>query len=105
MAAVGPDFKSRFVDPAPASNADIGRTVADLLGLRIQPKGRLVGRVLTEALRGGRVPTHGTRILRSATSSTGGHRTVLRYQLVGQTRYFDAAGFAGRTVGLDSDRR
>ena len=28
MAMQGPDFKARFVDPAPASNADIGRTIA-----------------------------------------------------------------------------
>jgi hypothetical protein len=26
--------------------------------------------------------------------------TVLDYQAVGKTRYFDAAGFPGRTVGL-----
>jgi hypothetical protein len=25
---------------------------------------------------------------------------VLNYQIVGKTRYFDAAGFPGRTVGL-----
>ena len=33
MAMQGPDFKSHFVDPAPASNADIGRTIAHLLAL------------------------------------------------------------------------
>ena len=32
--------------------------------------------------------------------AAGGIRTVLDYQLVGNTRYFDAAGFPGRTVGL-----
>jgi hypothetical protein len=26
--------------------------------------------------------------------------TILTYQTVGQTRYFDAAGYPGRTVGL-----
>ncbi len=30
----------------------------------------------------------------------GGLRTLLDEQSVGDTRYFDAAGFAGRTVGL-----
>jgi len=30
----------------------------------------------------------------------GGLRTVLRYQEVGGVRYFDAAGFPGRTVGV-----
>jgi hypothetical protein len=29
-----------------------------------------------------------------------GMRTVLNYQQVGSTRYLDAAGFPGRTVGL-----
>ena len=30
----------------------------------------------------------------------GGIRTILDRQAVGEQRYFDAAGFAGRTVGL-----
>jgi hypothetical protein len=30
-----------------------------------------------------------------------GTKTVLNYQQVGDTRYFDAAGFPGRTVGLE----
>src|SRR5208282_1766656 len=30
MAAAGPDFKRGFVDPAPASNADVGKTIAHL---------------------------------------------------------------------------
>jgi hypothetical protein len=29
-----------------------------------------------------------------------GLKTVLKYQVVGETRYFDAAGFSGKTVGL-----
>jgi hypothetical protein len=29
---------------------------------------------------------------------------VLKYQSVGQTRYFDVAGFPGRTVGMDERR-
>ena len=36
MAMQGPDFKSHFVDPAPASNADVGRTIAHLLRLDVQ---------------------------------------------------------------------
>ena len=31
-----------------------------------------------------------------------GLATVVNMQMVGETRYFDAAGFAGRTVGLSS---
>ena len=99
MAAIGPDFKPGFVDPAPASNADIGKTLARILGLKIKDKGKLVGRVLTEAMPGGETPKFTAKTLRSAPSS-GGLITVLDYQLVGDTRYFDAAGFPGRTFGL-----
>jgi hypothetical protein len=99
MAATGPDFKTRFADPAPSSNADIAPTLAHVLGLTIVPKGRLTGRVLTEAfLRGRRVSvSHGW--LASRPGATG-LKTVLDYQQVGGTRYFDAAGFPGSTVGL-----
>ncbi len=99
MAAIGPDFKSGFIDDAPASNADIGKTLAQLLKLRIKDKGRLVGRVLSETMQGGVMPRWSAMTLRSDPASSG-TRTVLSYQLVGNTRYFDAAGFVGRTVGL-----
>ena len=99
MAAIGPDFKPGFVDEAPASNADVGKTLARILGLKIKDKGRLVGRVLTETMPGGAVPRYVARVMRAAPAA-GGLRTVLDYQLVGNTRYFDAAGFPGRTVGL-----
>ena len=99
MAAIGPDFKTSFADPAPASNADIGKTLAQILGLDIKAKGKLVGRVLDEAMPGGRVPKYVAKVMRSAPGPNG-LVTVLDYQLVGDTRYFDAAGFAGRTLGL-----
>jgi hypothetical protein len=99
MAAIGPDFKSAFADPAPASNADIGRTIAHVLGLNIKDKGKLVGRVLSEAQPNGQVPRFIAKVMRSAPAA-GGLTTVLDYQLVGETRYFDAAGFGGRTFGL-----
>lgn len=99
-AAIGPDFKAGYVDPAPVSNADIGKTLAALLKLDIPNRGKLIGRVLSEALPGGHEPVHTAKEIRSAPSDDG-YRTVLRYQQVGNTRYFDAAGFPGRTVGLD----
>lgn len=99
MAAVGPDFRSHFADPAPVSNADIAPTLAHLLRLSAAPKGHLPGRVLTEALRGGSpvTVTHGWLASKPAAN---GLKTVLDYQQVGGTRYFDAAGYPGRTVGL-----
>src|SRR5262249_52684475 len=52
MAARGPDFRNHYIDALPASNADIGMTIGQLMGLSVMPKGTLVGRVLSEALRG-----------------------------------------------------
>jgi arylsulfatase A-like enzyme len=99
MAAIGPDFKSEFVDPAPVSNADVGRTIAQILGLKVASHGRLLGRPLTEAMPNGRVPGATSHIQRSAPTANG-LRTILHYQQVGSVRYFDAAGFPERTIGL-----
>jgi arylsulfatase A-like enzyme len=99
MAAIGPDFKKGFVDAAPVSNADVGKTIAHLLQLKTRDKGALVGRMMSEAFTGGTMPKFETLTKRSAPGATG-LRTVLNYQRVGKTMYFDAAGFQGRTVGL-----
>ena len=102
MAAIGPDFKSGFADPAPVSNADLGKTIAKLMRLNIPNKGRLVGRVIHEALSGGAVPKFEHKTIASA-PGLDGLRTVLNYQMVGATKYFDAAGFPGRTLGLSAN--
>ena len=99
MAAIGPDFKRGFVDEAPVSNADMGQTLARLLGLKIPFKGGLLGRVVEEALPNGAMPAVTAASLRSSPSAAG-LQTVVEYQQVGSTRYFDAAGFPGRTIGL-----
>jgi hypothetical protein len=99
MAAIGPDFKARYIDPAPVSNADVGMTIARLLKLGIANKGALVGRVMREAMSNGRLPKFSVRTLQSQPGKNG-LRTVLNYQQIGSTRYLDAAGFPGRTVGL-----
>jgi hypothetical protein len=103
MAAIGPHFKSGFVNEAPVSNADVGKTLAFILGLKIPNKGKLVGRVIAEAMPQGKTPAVIARTLRSA-PSVNGLRTILVYQQVGLTRYFDVAGFPGRTVGLAPDK-
>jgi arylsulfatase A-like enzyme len=97
--AIGPDFRKGFTDSAPTSNADIGKTMAALLGLRIQDTGKLVGRVLSEAMPDGKMPEWKTTF-EVSTPDAAGRRTIVQAQLAGQTRYFDAAGYAGRTVGL-----
>jgi arylsulfatase A-like enzyme len=99
MAATGPDFKARFADPAPVSNADINPTLAHILGLDIPSKGNLKGRVASEALKGGKKVTV-TKGWQASMPAPNGQKTILEYQRVGGTRYFDAAGFPGRTVGL-----
>jgi arylsulfatase A-like enzyme len=99
MAAIGPDFKSGYADPAPISNADIAPTLAHVMGLDLPAKGALKGRVIAEALAGGAEVTVKSQIVKSAPGPDG-VQTILDLQTVGPARYFDAAGFDGKTVGL-----
>ena len=92
MAMQGPDFKSRYVDPAPASNADVGRTIAHLLRLDVSGRGKLIGRVLSETLPNGALPEFASRVVTSE-PAVNGLTTVINMQMVGDTRYFDAGGF------------
>src|SRR3954467_453380 len=102
MAAIGPDFKSGYVDELPVSNADVGTTAARLLSLTARPKGTLLGRVMTEAMPDGATP-RGSSSTISSRPSANGLKTVLKFQSVGSQRYFDVAGFPGRTLGLDPE--
>ena len=102
MAAIGPDFKAGYVDALPVSNADVGATAARLLSLTQKPKGNLIGRVMTEAMPNGATPKAFSGSVKSQ-ASTNGLRTVLNFQRVLTQRYFDAAGFPGRTVGLEPE--
>ena len=99
MAAIGPDFKAGYTDLLPVNNADVGMTIARLLGLRPANAGGLTGRVMSEALPNGIVlkAFDGTVVSKPAAN---GLRTVVKFQRVLSQRYFDAAGFPGRTVGL-----
>ena len=99
MAAVGPDFKKGFVDPAPVSNADLAPTIAQALRIGLPSKGMLTGRVIWEGLGKGKVPAAAAKSVRSPVAPDG-FQTVLQYQQVGETRYFDAAGMPGRVVGV-----
>jgi len=100
MAAIGPSFKAGYVSEAPVSNADIGMTIAKVLGLKVSPNGSLMGRVVEESLPGGSTPQV-EHFVERATPDRNGLATILVGQRVGQTRYFDAAGFPGRTVGME----
>src|SRR5436305_5857774 len=102
MAAIGPDFKAGYVDALPVSNADVGATAARLLGLKQKPNGNLLGRVMTEAMPNGATP-RGFSGSVSSRASANGLKTVLKFQRVGEQRYFDVAGFSGRTLGLEAE--
>jgi predicted AlkP superfamily pyrophosphatase or phosphodiesterase len=99
MAAVGPDFRAGYVDPAPVSNADIAQTMARALNISLPAIGALKGRVATESLRGG-APVQASREARKSTPAANGFRTILNLQRVGAVEYYDAAGASGRTLGL-----
>jgi Type I phosphodiesterase / nucleotide pyrophosphatase len=101
-AAIGPDFKAGYVDALPVSNADVGMTIAQLMNLRTNANGGLQGRVMSEALPGGIVLKAGDGQIVSKPAANG-LKTVVKYQRVLSQRYFDAAGFPGRTVGIDAD--
>ena len=71
MAMQGPDFRSQFTDPAPVSNADLGRTIAQLMRLDFTDKGKLVGRILTETLPNGAMPDFTSRVVTSSPAPNG----------------------------------
>ena len=102
MAAIGPDFKAGYTDPLPVNNADVGITIARLLGLHPTNAGGLTGRVMSEALPNGIIPKafDGTIVSKPAAN---GLQTVMKFQRVLSQRYFDVAGFPGRSVGLEAD--
>jgi arylsulfatase A-like enzyme len=102
MGARGPSFRQHFESGAPASNADLGRTIAHLLGLKIADKGQLAGRVLGETLPNGAMPSAQSSAIRSEPDAAG-HVTMLLMQSVGAIRYFDAGGYPGRTLGLPAE--
>jgi hypothetical protein len=94
MAAIGPDFKTHFVDYAPISNADVPVTLAHIMGMNLPSNGDLNGRVLREALKFGPkgVFSQSHRLISDDTKS--GKSTVLLFQRVGRQTYFDEACFA-----------
>jgi hypothetical protein len=104
MAAIGPDFRAGYVDPLPVSNADVGMTIAQLLDLHTAGEGGLMGRVMSEALPNGIIPKAADGKIVSKPASNG-LQTIVKFQHVLSQRYFDAAGFAGRTVGIDAEAR
>ncbi|MEN9834572.1 MAG: hypothetical protein RL011_765, partial [Pseudomonadota bacterium] len=73
-----------------------------ILGLELPSKGVLRGRVLSESLRGQPMVEFTTGSMRSEVDESSGQVTILKFQDAGGVRYFDTAGFMGRTNGLDN---
>jgi hypothetical protein len=90
-----------LTDPLVPGDAGLGRTIAQLMNLDTSEIGKLAGRVLSEALPNGTVPEVSSRVVISDPAPNA-LSTVINVQIVGNTRYFDAAGFQGRTVGLST---
>ena len=59
---------------------------------------------MTEAMPNGATPMAYAGTVKSKPSANG-LRTVLNFQRVGTQRYFDTAGFPGRTLGLEVEGR
>jgi arylsulfatase A-like enzyme len=102
MAVMGPSFRSGYVDRVPVGNADVGITIAQMLGLKLTKKGDLMGRPLTESFKNSKETPQVKHLTRMSAPAKNGLQTILMLQVVGNNLYFDAAGFPGRTVGLEA---
>jgi hypothetical protein len=97
--------KKAHIDVAPVSNADIALTLAHVLHLELPQNGRLVGRIIAEALVEGPDVAAFVSGIKESEATASGIKTRLRYQKVNGTLYFDSAGFEERTVGLASGEK
>ena len=91
IAAIGPDFKTGFVDPIPMSNADIAPTLAYLMHIDLPFSGTLSGRIMRESLQGINDYTPVVNQEKRVSGPAGNTSTVLLYQSVGDERYYDEA--------------
>ena len=96
------DTHCRKTYNAPFVKLDAARQDEVIMALEQKPKGTLLGRVMTEAMPNGATPKAFAGSVKSQPSANG-LRTVLMFQRVGTQRYFDTAGFPGRTLGLDAE--
>jgi arylsulfatase A-like enzyme len=85
LLACGPDFRRGWRDETPSGNIDVAPTILFLLG--IQSPNEMDGRVLSEALRGGKpAPVAKTRKI---SAEHDGWQQTLRLTTIGHATYFD----------------
>ena len=101
MAAIGPAFKKNYLNAAPVSNADIAPTLAQMIGVTLEPVGKLRGRVISEALLGG-APVQAERKDIVSAPGDGGLRTIVNLQYVGHDALFRRGGISRTHGGADS---
>ncbi len=99
MAAVGPDFRTKFRDLDPVGNADWAPTLAHVLHLRIGGRGELGGRIMAEALREATTPLSAKPLRLTSPPAANGFVTTLEGQVAAGHAYDDVAGAPGRAVG------
>ncbi len=97
IAAIGPDFKTSYVDVVPMSNADIAPTLAYLMHIDLPFAGTLSGRIMREAFPGTTdLPV--IDVEKHISGASGNASTVLLYQSVGDERYYDEACLVPTTI-------
>lgn len=110
MAARGPDFQPGLIDRAPASNADIHRTIVELLDLQMDSTDTPNARVLREALTGAgkKAAPQAKRQTVMSAPALDGWVTELHVQTLGVSRYLDYAVSSyqeGLAAEIDPPRR
>ncbi|HUM04266.1 MAG TPA: alkaline phosphatase family protein [Terriglobales bacterium] len=98
MAAIGPDFKKGAVIRTPISNADIAPTLAYALGMSLPSQGTLKGRVIFEALKGGKRQTTNGYFVSVSEKAVSGKSSVLFYQMADDQIYLDEACFTSARI-------
>ena len=88
LIAAGPDFRRDMIDQLPSGNIDLAPTILHILG--VVPSEKMDGRVLSEAMFGGRVGATATNtITASRDFARGGWRQYLKFSRVESTLYLD----------------
>jgi arylsulfatase A-like enzyme len=88
LIAAGPDFASGLTSEVPSGNVDVTPTILSILGIKSPPG--MDGRILSEAMKNGRIPKSETQIIEASRRLPGGTwRQRLTTSRVGSTIYLD----------------